>query len=100
LKQVIGEKNDWDNYLSLASFSYNTSIHEGTHYTPHELVFGKLARVPSSETLPEDISNESYADYLITLYNRLRDTQEIARENLQRAKKKIETILRPENKLA
>jgi len=88
LKQVVGEKNDWDDYLSLACFSYNTSVHEGTQYTPHELVFGKLARVPSSETLPEDVSNESYADYLTTLYNRLRDTQEIARTNLQRAKER------------
>jgi len=88
LKQVVGEKNDWDEYLSLACFSYNTSVHEGTQYTPHELVFGKLARVPSSEILPEDVSNESYADYLTTLYNRLRNTQKIARTNLQRAKER------------
>jgi len=88
LKQVVGEKNDWDEYLSLACFSYNTSVHEGTQYTPHELVFGKLARVPSSEILPEDVSNESYADYLTTLYNRIKDTQEIARTNLQRAKER------------
>jgi len=37
---------------------------------------------------PEDVSNESYADYLTTLYNRLRDTQEIARTNLRQAKER------------
>jgi len=49
LKQVVNNKADWDEYLELANLSYNTSVHEGTGYTPHELVFGKTARVPTSE---------------------------------------------------
>lgn len=67
LKQIVDDKN-WDEYLKLASFSYNTSVHEGTRYTPHELVFGKIARVPSSEPTLEDMCNESYMDiYLISI---------------------------------
>jgi len=86
LKQVITDKRDWSSHLKLACFSYNTSVHEGTQYTPHELVFGKVARTPTHEVLPEDISNESYTDYLTKLYNQIRDTQEAARGNLERAK--------------
>lgn len=56
LKQILTDKKDWDRYLKLACFSYNTSMHKGTLYTPHELVFGKTARTPSSEVLPQDIS--------------------------------------------
>lgn len=88
LKQTIKDKRDWDTYLKLACFSYNTSVHEGTQYTPHELVFGKLARVPSREPLPEDIVNESYAEYLTELYNRLRNVQENANHNLKAAKER------------
>jgi len=88
LKQVVGDKRDWDRYLKLACFSYNTSVHEGTKYTPHELVFGKIARVPTSETPPEDLSNESYTEYLTALYNKLSNVQNAARDHLQKAKEK------------
>jgi len=66
-------------------------VHEGTKYTPYELVFGKIARVPTSEILPEDLSNESYTEYLTTLYNKLADVQSAARNHLQNAKVKSKT---------
>jgi len=88
LRQVVDNKKDWDRYLKLACFSYNTSVHEGTQYTPHELVFGKTARVPTSEIPPEDLSNESYTEYLTTLYNKLSDVQSAARDNLRKAKER------------
>ncbi|XP_036150748.1 uncharacterized protein LOC118648534 [Monomorium pharaonis] len=88
LKQVVENKENWDEYLALASFSYNTSVHEGTGYTPHELVFGKIARTPTSEPPPEDLDNESYANYLTNLFNKLRDVQTAAHDNLVSAKRK------------
>lgn len=91
LKQVVKDKRDWDLYLKLACFSYNTSVHEGTQFTPHELVFGKLARVPTSELSPEELCNESYAEYLTNLYNKIRDVQEAANKNLSAAKIKSKT---------
>jgi len=45
--------------------TYNISIHEGTKYTPHELVFGKAARVSTSSILPDDKNGESYPEYAI-----------------------------------
>jgi len=40
------KKKDRDKYLMHAINSYNISVHKRTEYTPHELVFGRSARVP------------------------------------------------------
>lgn len=88
LKQIVDDKSDWDKHLKFACFSYNTSVHEGTSFTPHELVFGKLARTPASEIQPEDLGNESYTEYLGNLCERLMYAQEAANKNLQRAKER------------
>lgn len=85
LKQ-FAKKDNWDEYLRLATFSCNTSVHEGTQYTPYELVFGKVAETPSNDPAQIIDANKTYSDYLATLFNKLRDTQEIARENLRTAK--------------
>ena len=53
LKQFVAKNSEWDDWLELAMFSYNTSVHKGTKCTPYELVFGKLNREPSSESLSQ-----------------------------------------------
>ena len=80
------EKNNWDRWLRFALFSYNTSKHEGTGFTPHELIFGKTARIPSEfakTQLPL-----TYNLYLKTLAEKLVKTQEEARERLHAAKER------------
>ena len=64
LKQFIAKNSEWDDWLELAMFSYNTSIHEGTKCTPYELFFCKLAREPSSEPLSQEEKLQTYNDYL------------------------------------
>jgi len=64
--------------------AYNTSIHEDMKYTPHKLVFGKTARVPTNSILPDDKNGKSYPEYTTMLFNRIIDAQ--ARENFNRAK--------------
>lgn len=88
LKQTVDNKKDWDKHLKLACFSYNTSVHEGTKFTPYELIYAKTARTPSAHIFPEDTTNESYNSYLEKLYDQLRTSQENARENLVKAKNK------------
>ena len=66
LKQLVAKNSEWDNWLELAMFWYNTSVHEGTKCTPYELVFGKLALEPSSEPLSKQEKLQTY--YLITYY--------------------------------
>jgi len=74
LKQFVDINHEWNEHLRLAMFFYNTSVHEGTRFTPYELIFGKMARVPSSDPPLEREINETYTDYLASLFNRLRDT--------------------------
>jgi hypothetical protein len=60
-----------DKYVIHAMKAYNTSVHEGTEFTPHELVFGRTARVPSSSILADD--NKSYTEYATILFQRIFD---------------------------
>lgn len=85
---MIQNDRDWDLWLDLASHAYNTSVHEGTRYTPHELVFGRIAANPNVETPPDDVTCETYNQYLRNLYERITNVQELARENLIGAKEK------------
>ncbi|CAK9829609.1 Retrovirus-related Pol polyprotein from transposon 412 [Anthophora retusa] len=87
LKHYI-HNNDWDEWLQMAMFSYNTSVHEGTHFTPHELVFGRLARVPSSTPLRDIPQDETYSNYLTELRTKLVETTDRARTILNQAKSK------------
>lgn len=88
LKTQINKEENWDEYIAMAMFSYNTSVHESTKYSPYELIFGRLPRIPSSITPLEENLDLTYKEYLIDLFNRLHDTQEDARQNLINSKEK------------
>ncbi|CAD6223579.1 GSCOCG00013004001-RA-CDS, partial [Cotesia congregata] len=92
LKQYISNKTEWDGWLELAMFSYNTCVHEGTRYSPFELVFGKIARVPSSEPLHDLDKLPTYNDYIIKLVERLTQIRQLARDNLVGAKIKSKEL--------
>ena len=49
-------------------FLSNTSVHEATNCTLYELVFGKLAREPSSEPLSQNEKLQTYDDYLFNFH--------------------------------
>ncbi|KAL0130397.1 hypothetical protein PUN28_002219 [Cardiocondyla obscurior] len=57
LKQYANEQKEWDKWVGLAMFNYNTCVHEATRHTPYELVFGKIARVPTDEPLVTQLHN-------------------------------------------
>ncbi|KAM0730323.1 Retrovirus-related Pol polyprotein from transposon 17.6 [Formica fusca] len=86
LKQYANEQKQWDRWISLAMFNYNTSVHEATKHTPYELVFGKIARVPSNELLPPGDKLANYDEYLINLVTQLHAIQGNARDNVIQAK--------------
>jgi len=73
LKQYASEQKQWDKWISLVIFNCNTSLHEATKYTPYELVFGKIARIPSNELLAPEDKLASYDDYLINLYRQMHE---------------------------
>lgn len=88
LKQIVEDKDEWDDYLDMAMFCYNTSTHEGTRFTPCELVLGKPARTPSADPPLEDDLSPTYLDYYIKLITRINRVTELARQNLDNAKLK------------
>ena len=84
----IDKHSNWDEWVDLAMFSYNTSVHEGTKFSPHELVFGRIAREPSHEPVIEENLEPTCKEYLEDLNNILFQLQTLARENLTQAKVK------------
>lgn len=86
LKQIVEDKDEWDDYLDMAMLCYNTSTHEGTRFTPCELVLGKPARTPSADPPLDDDLSPTYLDYYIQLIGRINRVTELAKQNLNNAK--------------
>ena len=79
-------KQDWDEWLRFAVFSYNTSVHEATGFAPYILVFGKEASIPNSfSTNPPD---STYCGYLKDLFLKLDSVHFLAHERIRKAKEK------------
>jgi hypothetical protein len=88
LKLYIENTRNWDEWVELAMFSYNTSVHEGTKFSPYELVFGHLAREPTGEVIIEENMEPTYAEYLRDLFDKINTVKQMARENLMKSKLK------------
>lgn len=78
-----------DEFIEQANFSYNTAVHESTGYTPHYLVFGHTAKIPSNLNFEED--PETYNSHLTNLFERIYDLQESVRANLLKTKERSKT---------
>lgn len=82
------DNSDLDDLLDFAMFTYNTTVHSSSKFTPFELVFGVKPNLPSSITkVPE--FKYTYDDYIDNLTLKLRKSREIARENLIKSKEKM-----------
>nr|XP_034195210.1 uncharacterized protein LOC117611386 [Osmia lignaria] len=97
LKHYMDNYEDWDLLIPFAMFSYNTSVHEATNFSPYELIFGKPAREPSSFPTGERL--KSYGDYLTELITHTIKIRNIAADNLiaskHRSKKYYDKHSRP-----
>jgi hypothetical protein len=83
LRHYMVHGNDWDKWLPMYAFSYNTTPSPYHFYTPFELLFGNKAN------LPEDMFNSDIAP----LYNPddyAKDTQHKLKIALRRAREMIE----------
>jgi transposase InsO family protein len=86
LKCFVSKEECWDDLIERANFSYNTAVHEGTGHSPHELIFGRVARIPSNFNQEGDL--ETYYSYRINLFRKIHELQESARANLIKAKER------------
>lgn len=81
------DMNNWDEFIPYAMFTYNTTPHTSTHFTPFELLFEHKASIPSSVQKPlEVLCNCDH--YCNELKSRLQHSHQIARETLIDHKKR------------
>ena len=88
LKHFIKNSAEGDDWIELSIFSYNTIVHEGSKYTPYKLVFGKLARLPFDDPLPEHEKVTTYDMYMTKLITKSHEMSGRARKNLIAAEEK------------
>ena len=82
---ISNNVDDWDNWISTALFTYNSTPHTSTGYMPFELVFGYKPIIPTSLTKnPEPLYN--YDSYVAELKNKFQHCWKIARDKLIQAK--------------
>lgn len=86
LKQYTNVDHQWDQWVDLAMLNYNSCVQESTKYTPYELVFGRLPRLPSGDLLREGDLLPTYGGYLVDLITRLNTIQKLAYDNLVSSK--------------
>lgn len=77
----------WSTWVPYWAFSYNTTVHSSTDYSPFELVFGKKVNLPSNLlNQVEPIYN--FDNYALELKYRLQHACQDARENIIKTKVK------------
>lgn len=80
--QTDNHPDAWSTWLPYWCFSYNTSVHTETKFTPYELVFGKKCILPSNLSSGHVDPLYNYDSYPLELKYRLQLTQKEARNNL------------------
>ncbi|CAB0033772.1 unnamed protein product [Trichogramma brassicae] len=88
LKHYTNQESDWDQWIELATLNYNSSVQESTKHTPFEVVFGRLARLPSSQPLRECDQLPTYQGYIVNLVTKINNIKKLAYDNLLESKQK------------
>lgn len=93
---VSTDQKDWDLYINLTCFSYNTSRQDTTKHTPFYLMFGREAKLPIDVSLRPVTSQEPEAEELIERVHRCRqDVQNIISREQKRQKARFDRLHRP-----
>ncbi|HBS53358.1 MAG TPA: hypothetical protein DD806_05115 [Flavobacterium sp.] len=82
---VNPEQTDWDDWLPHVVFTFNTTVHSSTGFTPFELLYGYEPTLPSSITeAPRTYYN--YDDLVIDLKSKFQHCWKRAKENIKNSK--------------
>ncbi|CAM4816885.1 unnamed protein product [Rotaria magnacalcarata] len=76
------EHNNWDEYLYLIVFAYNTGVHSTTNFTPFELTLGRAANLPTDRP-PTTFTFSHPQDYLDQLVRNLKYYRTTVRQNIK-----------------
>jgi len=76
-------QHDWDRWVDLFTYAYNTSVHSATGYSPHEMVVGRLSCTPLELDLGLPLKSPcSQHEYSESICRNLQSVAEVARQNL------------------
>jgi len=84
---INSDQTDWDEWLPYAMFTYNTTPHSATGFTPFELTYGHQAILPTALT-KQPKPTYSYDDYAQELREKIRATNQLAKDHLKQEKVK------------
>lgn len=82
LKRYTSQDEQWDIWLDLACFSFNTSVSESNKYTPFESVSGKLATALPERPLAKYERLLTYKGYMTDLLKWLTMIRKLVHDNL------------------
>ena len=84
---VSQHQHDWDRWVDLVAYAYNTSTHASTGYSPYQIVFGRLARTPLEIDLGLPLTNpSSQHEYSESVRSNLKSITELARKQLEHSR--------------
>lgn len=88
VRQFINESHtDWDDWLPYYSFCYNTTPHSDLPYSPFELVFGKIASIPTNIIKTKQVEPiYNFDNYYYELKHKLQYTAMKTRELVEKIK--------------
>ncbi|PNF43128.1 hypothetical protein B7P43_G18013 [Cryptotermes secundus] len=73
--------NNWDEWLPFACFTYNTTPHSVTKFTPYEVLFGRIANIPGKlQRKTQPLYN--FEDIVMDIKQKMQSCQQMAREKL------------------
>jgi hypothetical protein len=76
----VNSKQEWDQLLPFACFSYNTTPHSITGYTPYEVLFGRKCKIP--EILQKWVQALHNYDIVGVIKRQIQEASEVARSQL------------------
>ncbi|KAM0729433.1 Retrovirus-related Pol polyprotein from transposon 297 [Formica fusca] len=82
---INADQTDWDECIPYAMFTYNTTPHTATGFTPFELIYWHRATLPMALSQPPK-PTYTYDDYAQELKEKLRASQQVAKEHLKNEK--------------
>eukprot|EP00112_Aurelia_sp_Birch-Aquarium-sp1_P023718 Seg718.4 transcript_id=Seg718.4/GoldUCD/mRNA.D3Y31 product="Retrovirus-related Pol polyprotein from transposon 412" pseudo=true protein_id=Seg718.4/GoldUCD/D3Y31 len=86
---VAEHPSDWDLFVDMATYAYNTSRNETTGLSPYELVFDREPRLPVEVDLGVPLKNPStQSEYSQNVRKSIQSAQVIAQQNIRVAKRR------------